>query len=58
MGELLGKTQEKYDDVSDKSFKKLDQRIKKLEEFRKGQEPQTPEFKEAVEILNEERVPS
>ncbi|OGW82493.1 MAG: hypothetical protein A3C47_03940 [Omnitrophica bacterium RIFCSPHIGHO2_02_FULL_51_18] len=58
VGELLGKTQEKYDDVSDKSFKKLDQRIKKLEEFRKGQEPQTPEFKEAVEILNEERVPS
>lgn len=38
VGELLDKTKEKYLEVNDKSFKRLDQRIRKLEEFRKGQE--------------------
>lgn len=38
LGESLDRTREKYADVSEKSFKKLDLRIKKLEDFRKGQE--------------------
>ncbi|MGH7197673.1 MAG: DNA recombination protein RmuC, partial [Candidatus Omnitrophota bacterium] len=37
VGESLDKTKEKYLEVSEKSFKRLDQRLKKLEDFRKGQ---------------------
>jgi len=37
LGESLDKTKEKYLEVSEKSFKRLDQRLKKLEDFRKGQ---------------------
>ncbi len=38
LGESLDKTRDKYAEVSDKSFKKLDLRIRKLEDFRKGRE--------------------
>ncbi len=38
LGESLDKTKEKYLEVSEKSFKKLDLRVKKLEDFRKGQD--------------------
>lgn len=51
VGELLDKTKEKYLEVSDKSFKRLDSKIKKLEEFRRGQETQTPELKENKEFI-------
>ncbi len=38
LGESLDKTKDKYNEVSEKSFKRLDLRIRKLEDFRKGQE--------------------
>ena len=38
LGESLDKTKDKYLEISDKSFKRLDSKIQKLEDFRKGQE--------------------
>jgi len=38
LGEILDKGKDKYLEVSEKSFKRLDMRIRKLEDFRKGQE--------------------
>lgn len=38
LGDSIDRSKEKYDEISDKSFKRLDLRIRKLEEFRKGQE--------------------
>jgi DNA recombination protein RmuC len=45
VGELLDKTRDKYSEVSEKSFKRLDMRIRKLEEFRNGQSA-NPEIEE------------
>ena len=42
LGESLDKTKDKYLEVSEKSFKRLNLRIKKLEDFRKGQDKDLP----------------
>ena len=42
LGDELRKTQPVYDDISDKSFKKLDQAVAKLERLSKGQDSQPP----------------
>jgi len=38
LGEAIDKSKEKYQEVSEKSFKRLDMRIRKLDDFRKGEE--------------------
>jgi DNA recombination protein RmuC len=43
LGESLDKSKEKYLEIADKSFKRLDLRIRKLEDFRKG-DPKASQF--------------
>jgi DNA recombination protein RmuC len=50
VGESLDKTKEKYLEVSEKSFKRLDQRLKKLEDFRKGQ-AERPELQSSAFLV-------
>lgn len=42
LGKAIGKSRDVYDDIDTKSFKKLELRAKKLDEFRKGEQAEHP----------------
>ncbi len=56
LGELVQKTAEKYQDITTKSYQRLDTKIKRIEEYRKGQ--RIPEALPEPEALTVEPISS
>ena len=49
LGEVVGKLRETYDDIEQKSFKRLDASVSKIDRVRKGEEkPEAPSLPEPL----------